>query len=131
MTALHSKAQQHDGAVYSLMGNHELLNVMGDMTYVSHENIKEFTNYRTKNNSTCLHCPEGFSSNEGSNLCVKGNKETLINTKFCPKGTIVGNNPYATYGNSCLKCNVENKEYMPNMIEDACIFHLSFQFQMN
>lgn len=51
MTELHFKAQKHDGAVYSLMGNHELLNVMGDMTYVSHENIKEFTNYRTKNNS--------------------------------------------------------------------------------
>ena len=70
--------------------------------------------YRTKNNSTCLHCPEGFSSNEGSNLCIKGNEKTLINTKFCPKGTIIGNNPYATYGNSCIKCNIENKEYMPN-----------------
>jgi hypothetical protein len=51
MTILHKKAKEYNGAVYSLMGNHELLNVMGDMTYVSYENIKEFTNYRTKNNS--------------------------------------------------------------------------------
>ena len=33
--------------------------------------------YRTKNNSTCLHCPEGFSSNEGSNLCIKGNEKNF------------------------------------------------------
>lgn len=51
MTALHKKAMIDGGAVYSLMGNHELLNVLGDMTYVSHENIKEFTNYKTKNNT--------------------------------------------------------------------------------
>ena len=51
MTDLHKKAQEYDGAVYSLLGNHELLNVWGDLTYVSYENIKEFTNYKTKDNN--------------------------------------------------------------------------------
>lgn len=47
MTHLHSLALQQGGAVYSLMGNHELMNVQGDMSYVSHMNIKMFSNYRT------------------------------------------------------------------------------------
>ena len=70
MTELHYKAQKNDGGVYSLMGNHELLNVMGDMTYVSHENIKEFTNYRTKNNSIINNPIEGrkYAFKPGNNI---------------------------------------------------------------
>ena len=47
MTKLHNMAQKKGGAVYSLMGNHELMNVMGDMSYVSYQNIKSFDNYNT------------------------------------------------------------------------------------
>jgi hypothetical protein len=46
MTQLHYKALQKGGAVYSLLGNHELMNVMGDMTYVSHKNVNQFKNYK-------------------------------------------------------------------------------------
>tara|TARA_Y100000590_G_scaffold399598_2_gene483018 strand:- start:328 stop:1323 length:996 start_codon:yes stop_codon:yes gene_type:complete len=42
MTDLHEKAQKHGGAIYSLVGNHELMNVDGDMNYVSYENLNEF-----------------------------------------------------------------------------------------
>ena len=44
MTALHKKAAAKGGAVYSLMGNHELMNVRGDLSYVSHSNIQYFNN---------------------------------------------------------------------------------------
>jgi hypothetical protein len=50
MTKLHKKSQKYGGAVYSLLGNHELLNVMGDMTYVSKKNIEEFRNYNNIEN---------------------------------------------------------------------------------
>lgn len=39
MSNLHELASSHGGAVYSLMGNHELMNVNGDMSYVSYNNI--------------------------------------------------------------------------------------------
>lgn len=45
-TNLHQKAKQHGGAVYSLLGNHEIMNVEGFMNYVSHDNIKDFENYK-------------------------------------------------------------------------------------
>ena len=45
-TKLHDQAQKKGGAVYSIIGNHELMNVNGDMRYVSYENIKEFNNYK-------------------------------------------------------------------------------------
>lgn len=42
LTKLHSQAQKEGGAVYSLLGNHELMNIMGDMRYVSYKGLKEF-----------------------------------------------------------------------------------------
>lgn len=48
-TKLHSEAKKNGGAVYSIIGNHELMNVNGDMRYVSYENIKEFDNYKKPN----------------------------------------------------------------------------------
>ena len=40
-TLLHKKAEEKGGAVYSLIGNHELMNVNGDMRYVSYKGLYE------------------------------------------------------------------------------------------
>jgi hypothetical protein len=39
---LHEKAKLDNGAVYSLLGNHELMNVMGNLNYNSSENLESF-----------------------------------------------------------------------------------------
>jgi hypothetical protein len=48
MTKLHKKASKDGGSVYSLIGNHELLNSLGDLSYVSHNNLRSFDNYKTE-----------------------------------------------------------------------------------
>lgn len=45
-TKMHLQARRVGGAVISLLGNHELLNAMGRMDYVSYEGIKEFEKYK-------------------------------------------------------------------------------------
>jgi hypothetical protein len=49
-TRLHHQAQKVGGAVYSLLGNHELLNVKGDFRYVSYEGLREFDRFYNQDN---------------------------------------------------------------------------------
>ena len=48
---LNKKAVEKGGRVISLLGNHELLNIQGEMSYVSYENIKEFGNVQGRINA--------------------------------------------------------------------------------
>lgn len=47
---MNEKAMKYGGAVYSLLGNHELMNVMGDLSYVSYKSSNNFK--YTHNNKT-------------------------------------------------------------------------------
>lgn len=50
MTELNIKAKKFNGAVISLYGNHEIMNVNGNMNYVSNNDIKGFKNYKDPKN---------------------------------------------------------------------------------
>ena len=49
---LHKNAVKKGGAVISLLGNHELMNSMGYLDYVSHEGLKQFEGYKDPNDPT-------------------------------------------------------------------------------
>ncbi len=44
-TELHNLAKEDGGAVYSLLGNHEIMNVNGNFTYTSNANVESFRGY--------------------------------------------------------------------------------------
>ena len=48
LTELHNQAQKKGGAVYSILGNHELMNVDSKMNYVSRKNILQFSKKNLK-----------------------------------------------------------------------------------
>ena len=47
MTYLNINAQKHNSAVISLIGNHELMNIYNDFSYVEKEGFKEFETFFT------------------------------------------------------------------------------------
>lgn len=52
LSGLDEKARQHDGRVISLLGNHELLNMLGHMEYVPYNDLEYFKNYEDPINHT-------------------------------------------------------------------------------
>ena len=49
MTNLHNEAIKFNGAIYSLVGNHEIMNSSNDMRYVSYKNVMEFADNNIPN----------------------------------------------------------------------------------
>lgn len=87
-TKLHHQAQKVGGAVYSLLGNHELMNVKGDFRYVSYEGLKEFDDYKYENE-------EGNAINYFIN--DKGEKEKFENGEHARRWAFSPGNPISDF----------------------------------
>ncbi len=98
LTKLHNKAQKKGGAVYSLMGNHEFMNVVGDLSYVSYSNINHFSNYnhKDKDNNTDIVIKDGYEARKF--VFQPGNK--IANFLACTRkmALIIGSNLFVHAG---------------------------------
>jgi hypothetical protein len=69
-------AMKKKGRVFSLLGNHEIMNVMGDMRYVSHKGLREYS-------------PEPKNIEDGLNKRTD-NFKTIISRKMaCTRSTVL------------------------------------------
>jgi hypothetical protein len=64
-TDLHAQAIQVGGGVYSLLGNHELMNVNGNFDYVSHDGYTEFAELGKNKNKLI---PDNMYEQSGKNI---------------------------------------------------------------
>lgn len=80
MTDIHFQALEDGGAVYSLIGNHELMNVNGDMRYVSYEGLKEFE--RWTYNGEQIKDKDGEPINDGKEARKRAFKPGQIIANF-------------------------------------------------
>jgi hypothetical protein len=84
-TKLHEFALKSGGGVYSLIGNHEIMTIEGDVKYTSYANINQFKKYKdpftnkTHNNSALENRKIAFSNgNEYANLIGCTRQSVLI-----------------------------------------------------
>jgi hypothetical protein len=63
---LHREAQQVGGAVFSILGNHELMNVDGDFRYVSPREFSEFGNHFKERRSDDTTLPFGYAARKAA-----------------------------------------------------------------
>lgn len=88
MDRLHKSARKRGGAVISLMGNHELMNILGNLDYVSYQNIAEFG----KNGQY----DDGFINRKKAFGCTGKYGRMLICTH--PTSIIIGQNLFVHAG---------------------------------
>lgn len=98
MTKLHKKATQEGGAIYSIMGNHELMNVDGNMDYVSYENIKAFDKEGEEYQKYIN--PQKFSSSMEARKWAFSPGNPIANFLGCTRqaGLIIGRNLFVHAG---------------------------------
>ena len=118
-TILHNQAQKYGGAVYSILGNHELMNVDGNTAYVSYKNLNDDSfDQETPFKNPVLARKYAFSP---------GNK--IANFLACTRKTalIIGNNLFVHAGIVPAIANKYNVDdinsilglYLMNELEDT------------
>ena len=85
---LHLAALNEECAVYSLLGNHEIMNVLGNLTYVSYKGLKQF------GNAPNILEPRTDAFKLNSNELLYKNKTNLANFLACTRLSIIIVNQY-------------------------------------
>lgn len=140
---LHNKAIKHGGAVISLLGNHELMNVLGNLNYVSYLGLKEFENYIDVNNPS-----KTFSSGKKARKYAfkPGNEYAKLLACSRLPAVIIGSNLFVHAGiipefmgkvnmkrrEDLYKLNVGIRKWLLGLIDKNYVRHIveSFKYSM-
>jgi hypothetical protein len=74
-------AQEKGGRLFSLLGNHEIMNVRGDMRYVSYKGLRNF--------STTAYNDDNRKVKNGKIIRISKFKETISKKMSCTRSTIL------------------------------------------
>lgn len=74
-------AQEKGGRLFSLLGNHEIMNVRGDMRYVSYKGLKNF--------STTSYNNDNRKVKNGKFIRISKFKETISKKMSCTRSTVL------------------------------------------
>jgi hypothetical protein len=124
-TNLHELAKKDGGAVYSLLGNHELMNSFGDIRYVSYENLEQVRlEERNVDNVDNDYITNEIGNDLGTNIENLENRRkhifrrggTLSNFLACTRSSILIVNEYlfvhgGVFGSFISKFNNDNNKY--------------------
>jgi len=94
---LHDKAKVYGGAVISLLGNHEIMNSLGDMSYVSYEGIKQFANKDIINTNDHIEIVKSGTKNRKEKFAPGNEYGTLLGCSRIPS-VIIGSNLFVHAG---------------------------------
>lgn len=88
-------AQEKGGRLFSLLGNHEIMNVKGDMRYVSYKGLKNFSDLNNNNNNDNLKNGRNQRINiesealRGKFIRISKFKEIISKKMSCTRSTIL------------------------------------------
>ena len=116
-TELHNQAVLSGGAVVSLLGNHELMNVLGFMQYVSYKNIQMFEDYKDPENPDKKY---GSAMEARKHAFAEGNEYAKFLACTRVPAVIIGSNLFVHGGivnRTIQDFKINDREYIENLAD--------------
>lgn len=128
---LHKEAIEQGGALFSILGNHELMNVEGDFRYVSPKEFKEFGVFFKEKKNELSKYPYGYETRKKvfspGGLIAKKLSNTRYSIVQIGSWLFVhgGITPQLAYDYTIDEININVKNWLSNNIQKDTIEHIN------